>query len=416
MKLNDAVKLTPKIIDFERAIEELKIPGLYRFYRTSLEIGREARLLETIRGQGEMDKNRLYDFSSQFGFSPDYIEAILIPKFVDWDFISNSHENIDINIGSQRDILSKCGKEWQIKNKDPRDLIAIKTISALSRRPVEEEDLQNILKEFDNTEIEDSILTLEAINQTSTLNVGDQKIYFSPTMVGENTESIKKLFSQTQKGTLQVADTIYENISECQGYPQIGLTETAINSEITPNLIESLELCGILDPCKVSIGGYEQTFLFTGDVFKGGDDAYHFIKETVSHFRFAEKFAKQKLLWLPKFLNKLIEKGEAGSAAPIGTDYKLLERNGIIEVKPFGVSGKYRMYLNPGKEDVLMKTLDLIETNVKPIIPLKQNLSIKQQLERISVPPEARTNFNVINTEKTNQLIGRFMELLRRSG
>jgi hypothetical protein len=407
---NENIKLTPKIIDLERAIEDLKIPGLYRFFGVSLEVGREARLLETIRGQGEIDKNRLYDFSSEFGYNPDYVETILIPKFVDWGFLVDSEKSIDITINSQRDILGRCGEEWIKKKKDPRDSAAIKIISALSRRPMHEDELKGILKEYDANSAQDSILTLEAIKQISELNIDNQKIYFSPSMVGDNIEAVKGLFSQKTKGNDIVADSIYEKISEYQGYPMIGLPK-AIGSTLPSDLMDSLQICGGLDPCEVSSGRKQQTFLFTGDVFSKENDPYHFVKETTSHFRFAEHFANYRLLWLPKFIRSLIENGEAGRASPIGTDYKLLERRGIIEVKPLDVSGKYRMYLIPGKEDVLKKTLDLIETNVKPIIPLER-LPLKEQLERIRVPPEARTNIDI---KKVNDLVTNFVERLRRA-
>jgi len=407
---NEEIKLTPKVIDLERAIEELRVPGLYRFYRVSLEVGREARLLETIRGQGEIDKNRLYDFSSEFGYHPDYIERVLIPKFVDWGFVIDSNNTIDITIKSQRDILSRCGEEWITKSKDPRDSASIKIIAALSRRPMPEDALKDSLKEYDPISAQDAILTLEAIKQASALNVDNQKIYFSPAMVGDNIDSVKKLFSETATGTDKIADMMYERISEYQGYPFISLPK-GIGCNIPLDLVGSLELCGGLDRCEVSTGGKQQTFLFTGDVFSRENDPYHFVKETTSHFRFAEHFAKYRLFWLPKFLRSLIENGEAGRASPIGTDYELLERKGIIEVKPLGVSGKYRMYLIPGKEDVLMRTLNLIETNVKPIEPLER-LTLKEQLERIRAPPEARTDIDI---KKVNALVASFVERLRKA-
>ncbi len=108
--------LAKKVVDFESGLEEVKMPTLYRHFSNSLEVGRSARLLETIRGHGELLKTTLYDFASQFSYNPEYVDKVLIPRYVDWGLIVDDINSVDILVESQKDVLSKCGDYWW-KNK-----------------------------------------------------------------------------------------------------------------------------------------------------------------------------------------------------------------------------------------------------------------------------------------------------------
>ncbi|MFX0137425.1 MAG: hypothetical protein ACFFDN_27545 [Candidatus Hodarchaeota archaeon] len=411
----DKIKLIAKVIDFERALEELRVPGLYRFYNTSLVIGRNARLLETIRGQGEIHKERLYDFASQFGYSEEYVEKIIIPKYVDWGFLTDSEETVDVLVTSQEKILSKCADDWIKKPKNPRDKFIIELLSEISKRPTFKSELELKLlsdKYYNKETRDDSILTLEAIKQLSKIKVEDEELFFNPEIIGDNVDKLPDIFSNYSEKDIKILDQIYDIISKYQGYPISSISQSEVLKGQT-GFVESSILSGVLNSCDVTIGSNSYGFLFTGDILSPGkgDDTFHGIKETVSHFRFAENLANYKLHWLPRFLQVLLKNGEAGKASPIGTDYKLLERKGVIEVKRLGLSDRFRMYLVEGKEDYIEKTLDLISTNVNPIPPL-QSSSLRDQLENIKAPPEARTNIDV---QKLNELISRFIEKLRRT-
>jgi hypothetical protein len=410
----DKIKLMARVIDFERGIEELRVPGLYRYYNTSLDIGRTARLLETIRGQGKIEKTRLYDFGSQFGYTPDFVEKILIPKFVDRQFITDDVNSIDIIVTKQNEILDRCADDWLKTQKNPRDKLAIDILDIVSKRPIYEAELKDTINKMQIRDEQlkyDAFLTLEAINQLSSISVDNNKLYFNPEIIGENQSKLPDLYSKLSSNDFQLMDDIYQSINSYQGYPVSSLKQ--MNELKNNNLIESLTLCGILNPCNVQIGQKSFGFLFTGDILSSGkgEDPYHGIKEVTSHFRFAQNYANYKLHWLPRFLECLLRDKEAGRASPIGTDYKLLESRGVIEVKKLAVSSKYRMYLVEGKESYIEKTLDLINTNIKPIPPIG-TASLQDQLQNIKVPPEARQNINV---DKLNELVSRFMTGLRRT-
>ena len=105
-------------------------------------------------------------------------------------------------------------------------------------------------------------------------------------------------------------------------------------------------------------------------------------------------------------------KGQAGAASPIGTDYQFLEQNGIVDVQQLGVSGKFTMYLVPGKEDIVRTALDLITSGTPPI-PKIEEVPLAEQLRRIKVPPEHRVGLDPL---KLQALTDRLMRALRKSG
>ena len=59
-----------------------------------------------------------------------------------------------------------------------------------------------------------------------------------------------------------------------------------------------------------------------------------------------------------KYINALIQKGKVGPSSPIGTDYIVLEKEGIIKLEKSSKQGQYEMHLI--KEDIAKAALRVI--------------------------------------------------------
>lgn len=407
-----ALQRTARIVDFERALEELRAPGLFRFYGASLHVGRTARLLETVRGYASLPKAKVYDFASQFGYSPDFVEASLFPKFSKWGLIDIAGDNVKVNITSPGQILELCGKYWEELPKDPRDNHAVDAVELISKRPIELDDLHGRVFADTTEDIEkDVLVTLEALNVIVPQKTDEGKVYYTPHFIGSNPDKLGDIIRSLKEKELRALEGVYDTVSGVQGFPAAVLVRTT--SGVSDALLSTAAMGGLVNVCEVNTLHDSQKFVFTGDILPSEgikSDAFHFTKQTVSHFRYAQTFPRYKLRDVPRFLEVLLEKGQAGAASPIGTDYKFLEQNGIVDVQELGVSGRFTMYLVPGKEDILKAAMDLITSGTPPI-PKLEEMPLAEQLKRIKVPPEHRVGLDPM---KFQALMDRLMRALRK--
>ncbi|MFF9870099.1 hypothetical protein ACF1G0_32760 [Streptomyces sp. NPDC013953] len=113
--------------------------------------------------------------------------------------------------------------------------------------------------------------------------------------------------------------------------------------------------------------GVERGFLFTPhlrrDPFGGtaGDASGH-VRQLVGSMIYAATFAEFKLDSPEVFLRALISRGVAGNASPIGTDYPMLEKAGVVKVVDGMGAGRYRLQLlQPEVAQDALKMLDARE-------------------------------------------------------
>lgn len=110
----------------------------------------------------------------------------------------------------------------------------------------------------------------------------------------------------------------------------------------------------------LNIGGNQEVFYFTPDLrnrfeSEGRGDKFELAKTGISHFQFAQHLASYgtgRLKFNPSvILDKLIEKGKAGDATAIGTDYYLLVQKGLVKVEKLSGS-RYQFLLPDSKEKI----------------------------------------------------------------
>jgi hypothetical protein len=88
------------------------------------------------------------------------------------------------------------------------------------------------------------------------------------------------------------------------------------------------------------------------------------VKKTLSNFRYGERYSKWNLYSIDSFLSSLLDRGYAGRATPIGTDYRNLELAGVVKVEKIAgdINGKYRFWLL--KRDVIEDVQNIIKGNI----------------------------------------------------
>ena len=111
-------------------------------------------------------------------------------------------------------------------------------------------------------------------------------------------------------------------------------------------------------------GGVEKSFVLTPRMFgtledKLVDDICDQIKLFLSCIRFGQHYSKISKVRDPVALVRaLIERGSIGPATPIGTDYVMLEVEGIVKLRP---AGGCMYYMDLVKDDIAKLTLQVLE-------------------------------------------------------
>ncbi|RVX46105.1 hypothetical protein EDD27_8955 [Nonomuraea polychroma] len=141
---------------------------------------------------------------------------------------------------------------------------------------------------------------------------------------------------QAEDGRARTALTaLLEEVSTTAGLPQDEVTS------VDSKWINFAVAHGLVHRSVVQTStGEQRAFLFTPHMGRNafdkplGVDPSGHVRQLIGSMVFAHKYATNQL-WSPtRFLNRLIEDGEAGDASNIGTDYPMLETAGIVRVEP----------------------------------------------------------------------------------
>ena len=172
---------------------------------------------------------------------------------------------------------------------------------------------------------------------------------------------------------------------------------------ITLNLLAKY---GLLEPLKLDVHGDSKNYIFSPQSTLSREDKDHLdlVKTTIANFRFGEYYSKKRRLRsLDEFLSSMLDRGFAGWAEPIGTDYQTLEKMGIVNVRR--VSGnKYRFWMI--KRDVIEDARDII----RGIIPIQSNKDVGNLMD-INNLVQTRRQIDVTFAKTTKKAI---IEALRQ--
>jgi hypothetical protein len=132
----------------------------------------------------------------------------------------------------------------------------------------------------------------------------------------------------------------------------------------SPELIEMAVANGLIERAEIvtatgNTGAFHFTPRFKGFGVARDDvpDVLDQIRLVIASFAFAAHYAQYRLRSPEAFLESLIDKGYAGSATPIATDYGALEKQKIVDVEPIRTgSSRYRFVAL--KKDSLVAALD----------------------------------------------------------
>ena len=228
-----------------------------------------------------------------------------------------------------------------------------------------------------------------------------EDVVFNPYVWGSGQVSIAKFLRSLPSSEREVMLELCEQASD-----RPGLALPSIHA--SPQALVSARKVGLIQATTVkssAAGGASQTYIFsplqeTEDDQALTTEALHQRKMFVAHILFGVEKAQSgygRITHPTVLVSRLVEHGSVGPATNIGTDYHLLEAQGIVSVDP---DPRGRSFLRMVKPEIVRDGLDWLERTggtgasggISPKLLRSPSQFITPEQDRASLPDQGATD------------------------
>lgn len=365
-------RVTAWIVDMQKHLQEFT--GSYlSYYDATIVAGQCARMMARIRNMELIDSlTKLSAMATSVGVLPSQLRMIILPTLEKSGVInilkdkSGNIRKIEEHVSSEEEILRIGYEIWEESDAKEVEKVSIHSIEQCATVPKTKEELLNNLQ-GEGFDEEDISLALELqkgfkILAESKPELSLKPLIYSPYIWGENAPKILNYVSRLDATSKETIEDILKKTSRNQAQPLDRL------GAFPKDLLSAARKTGLLDICKVSTKvGLEKGFVFTPRMWgslgieKLIPDLYDDVKLFLSSVSFGKHYSGISRIKYPvELVEALIQRGKVGPATAIGTDFILLEKHGIVEIKedPHW-KGRCNMYLI--KEDIAKTALEILK-------------------------------------------------------
>lgn len=366
-----------------------------------LEIGREVDLLETVRRSDtnvEIPMDLMEFQATVLGILPRLFERDVKNRFGEKRMISVADDSARLLFQTSTEVYN-YGLKRLAEIEDEEQMRFLGILSKALKKPVSLSDFLEVLSGFDPPYREGLYDFITKNKILIPFKLRDESYLISHRLYRDE----KKLRMALEILEEQHLENVVAFLHENPGNPLPVVSQYLKTDRVTLDLLAKY---GILEPLKLDVRGDRKNYLFSPQSTLNRDDKDHFdlVKTTIANFRFGEYYStKTRLRSLDEFLSSMLDRGYAGWAEPIGTDYHALEKVGIVRVRRISGS-KYRFWML--KKDVIEDARDI----VRGFIPIQSDKSVGN-LNDISNLIQTRRQINVEITQATQK---RVVEAIRK--
>lgn len=344
----------------DNPIAETQLPDL-------LEIGREADILETIR-RSEEDVEISLDWvklqASRLGIPPKLFDLNVREEFEKKGMIRLTDDKVQLLFQTSTEVYN-YGLKRLAEVKDHKQIDFLEILTKALAKPLPLNEFLETLSQFGRAYRSGLYSFIIDSKMLIPFKFRDESYLISHRLYRDE----KKLNMALEILEEQHLKNIVDFLNENPGNPLPVVGRYLKTDPVTLNLLAKY---GMLEPIKLDVQGDSKDYVFSPQSTLSREDNDHFdlVKKTIANFRFGEYYSqKSRLRSLDEFLSSMLDRGFAGWAEAIGTDYKNLEKDGVIEVRR--VSGNnYRFWML--KKDVIEDARDI----VKGIIPIQSKKNV----------------------------------------
>ena len=376
MVASDSTLISPETVELGRwvysAYKHLRAfqATAVRDFDATFLAGRTCDLLGRMRNLAPYSLPMLEPLVRDSGFSRREFETIVIPLLEGQRVFQVARRDGGITavravVLSVDDVMDRIGRLWTQVPPEPAERGAIVLLRGTAALPRTEDEALELCEKagIDATAGRIAIERSCAYELLRRRHVADfnTEFMYNDFLWGENidrtTHALAALPSSIRDGLRALLDELHRH----EGRP------TAEIESASPDLVRTAAALGLIDATRIeSTSGRTAEFHFT-PLFRGIGvsrdeipDALDQVKLVVASFAFSTRYASFRLRDPQVFLDRLIERGSAGNATPIGTDYGAMERQKIVAVEPTA-EGSPRHRFVALKKDTLIEARDTME-------------------------------------------------------
>jgi hypothetical protein len=321
----------------------------------------KAATLLTKLGQAShvnIPKREVQAIATASGLNPRHELVGLLQVLEKKRLIEQSNDEVSVLGVTTRSSLGHAADMYREAEPTPYEQASITLAEIASVAPIRRSDVSELIGDqhtLSKSQVGDFIDRAEGIGFVDREGEGDDRLLFNGNLFRR--ESVSKtqkvLSSLTSDDQNRVAE-IGEHLSKAGC-----LTAALVEKVLSKPLFEKLIAAGVYDLNQVTNEKGSHVYVTAPSAFHKFvdpmvDDCFDMAKSLVAALSYgmnARSSSRGRISMLPALLGKLISGNEIGSASAIGEDYRVLEVNRVLKLRPY-LTRPGRFYMRLLKKEV----------------------------------------------------------------
>ena len=348
-------------------LRTFRVDDAVRFEATGI-AGKGADLLGRLRGLETYTPKHVRSLAQDVGITNRELQDTIVPRLeelgilqVTRDSAGRARELRAVVIGED-DVMAQVARLWMHLDPDASERGALCLLGKVASLPCTEDEALAACTDEGLAE-EEARLALELAEGHALVmrrHVSDFNCDFlyNDFLWGENIDQTAEALAGLPVDVRAGIRSLLEELHQNEGRPLKDI------ESVSPDLVELAVRHGIVERTEiVTKNGRKGTFHFTprfqgfGVARRDMPDVLDQVRLVIASFTFATRYAQYKLRDPEVFLQALIDRGEAGNATVIATDYGALQKQDIVGVVPVKDGSRYHRFV-ARKKDALIAALD----------------------------------------------------------
>ncbi|ABK02375.1 hypothetical protein Arth_0978 [Arthrobacter sp. FB24] len=363
--------------------------------------GKSMDFISRIHGfSGRLGPKAIENFATEANIGLMELQHIVLPKLKQADvadYVLQDGQIASVNdfLGLSGTLIDQTYKLLQAYDPTGEELALLHSVEVAAFAPLTKtQHLDQLVRRgFDSQQVADALTLSLALNVNQRVKsaILNEHVIFNPYVWGSGQVEIANFLRSLGPNERDVMLGICEQAARSPGLALDNVVDTS------PRIMSAARKVGLIQATTVRSSGSSepQTYIFSPTLELEDDklqttETLHQRKLFVAHILYGHEKAKSGggRIYDPALLvQRLIERGSVGPATNIGTDYHLLEAQGIVSVDKS--SGK--AFLNLVKEEIAVGGLAWLEQTLDSEAGSASSVKLSRAPSRFTTPEYDRS-------------------------